>query len=595
MAARLFWQLFPSYLMATVGVLALVALQAGPALRAFHREQVNDLLEAEALIFAELVEKPLEEHSLSGDGLGEIDNVAKQLGKQTHSRLTVIEPSGKVMADSEEDPTRMDNHAGRPEIVTALTRKEVGRKTRYSTTIGQDFCYVAVPILKGEKVVGVVRASMPVTSIRKARTAFQHRIVVGAVASAFLITAVSWFLARRISRPLELMTDTAAHFAKGELHHRLPVKGCREIESLAGALGAMAAQLDERIETITQQRNRHQAILSSMAEGVLALDTSSKIITLNEACSRFLDLDPDNARGRPLYEVLRQPALLKFAEGTLAKSDIQEEDLVIRNRTDKLLNARGTTLRDAQGNKIGGLIVFQDVTQLRRLETVRQDFVANVSHELRTPITAIKGYVETLRDGALDDKQNAGRFLEIIVKQADRLNAVIEDILSLSRIEEQSQHDGVVLASGAIGEVLDSVVQMSRRRAAEKQIEVTLECEDNLRAPVNRTLLEQAVLNLINNAVNYSPPQSSVRIIGQRDGENVLISVVDHGCGIESKHLSRLFERFYRVDKARSYDLGGTGLGLAIVKHIALAHGGSVSVKSRVGVGSTFSIHIPLD
>ena len=341
MAARLFWQLFPSYLITTIGVLALVALQAGPALRSFHKDQVNDLLEAEALIFAERVGKPLEAHSLSGDGVAEIDKVAKQLGKETHSRLTVIDPSGKVLADSEEDPARMDNHAGRPEIVTALTRKEVGRETRYSTTIGQDFCYVAVPILKGKKVVGVVRASMPVTLIQKARKAFQHRIIFGAVVAAFMITGVSWFWARRISRPLEQMTDAAACFAKGELHHRLPVKGCREIETLAGALGAMAVQLDERIETITQQRNRHQAILASMAEGVLALDTSSKIITLNEACSRFLDLDPDNVRGRPIYEVLRQPAFLKFAEETLAKSDIQEEDLVIRNRTDRLLNARG--------------------------------------------------------------------------------------------------------------------------------------------------------------------------------------------------------------------------------------------------------------
>jgi len=598
MATRLFWQLFPSYLLATVGVLALVALQAGPAIRAFHMDQVDSALKAQANIFAERVGNRLQKEqggSESVDTLANIDKVAKKLGKETGSRLTIIEPSGKVLADSQEDPERMDNHASRPEIMTALTKKVVGRETRYSTTMGQDFRYVAVPILFDGRVIGIVRASMPVTTIQKARKALQQRILLGAIAAAFLITILSWYLARRISRPLELMTDGAARFAQGELDHRLPVKGCQEIESLAGALNAMATQLNERIETITQQRNRHQAILTSMTEGVMALDTSSKIIMLNEAGSKFLQLDPVKSRGRPIYEVLRQPAFLKFAEETLEKSEIQEEDLVIRNRTDRLFNARSTELRDAQGNKIGGLIVFQDVTQLRRLETVRQDFVANVSHELRTPITSIKGYVETLRDGALDDKQNAGRFLDIIVKQADRLNAVIEDILSLSRIEEQSHHHGVVLAPGAICEILESVVQLSRRNATEKEINITLDCEPALQAKINGTLLEQAVLNLVNNAINYSPPKSEIHITGSSDGENVLINVEDHGCGIETKHLSRLFERFYRVDKARSYDLGGTGLGLAIVKHIALAHGGSVSVKSRVGVGSTFSIRIPID
>lgn len=281
MATRLFWQLFPSYLLAAVGVLALVALQAVPALREFHQKQVFDSLEAEAKIFAELAEIFLPNSTSPDPDKTEIERIAKRLGKSTVTRLSVIATSGKVVADSQEMPSRMDNHAARPEVAAALTRREVGREIRYSATIGQDFCYVAVPIMRGDDVVGAVRASMPMNDVEEALSGLLRRIAVGGTVAAVLIVALSWFLARRISRPLELMTVGAERFAKGELDHRLPVKGCREIETLAAALGAMAGQLQERIDTITQQRNRHQAILSSMAEGVLALDTASKIITIN--------------------------------------------------------------------------------------------------------------------------------------------------------------------------------------------------------------------------------------------------------------------------------------------------------------------------
>jgi two-component system phosphate regulon sensor histidine kinase PhoR len=258
------------------------------------------------------------------------------------------------------------------------------------------------------------------------------------------------------------------------------------------------------------------------------------------------------------------------------------------------VSAHGTALSDSQRGKIGVLIVLHDVTRLRHLEEVRCDFVANVSHELRTPITSIKGFIETLLDGALEDKDNAGRFLQIMLRQVNRLDAIISDLLALSRIEKGAEEQMIEFAPDSIGGVLRAAVEMCEKKAADKGVNIDLACPDDLVGEINAALVEQAVINLLDNAIKYSESGSAVEISAGREGTELVIRVKDRGCGIEGRHLPRLFERFYRVDKARSRELGGTGLGLAIVKHIALAHRGSVSVESTVGVGSTFTLRLPL-
>ncbi|HNT36848.1 MAG TPA: ATP-binding protein, partial [bacterium] len=270
-----------------------------------------------------------------------------------------------------------------------------------------------------------------------------------------------------------------------------------------------------------------------------------------------------------------------------------EGEIAISGDTERTLLARGTLLQDASGRTVGAVVVFSDVTRLRRLENMRRDFVANVSHELRTPVTSIKGFVETLLDGAINDRDDAQRFLGIIARHADRLNAIIEDLLTLSRIEQEVRRAEIEREVCRLRPILASVIEVCSLRAAEKSIRTELSCEDTLECKMNAPLVEQAVINLVDNAIKYSPSEATVQIAAQQTNDACTISVEDSGCGIPQEHLPRLFERFYRVDKARSRNLGGTGLGLAIVKHIVQAHQGTVSVVSEMGKGSRFTIHIP--
>jgi two-component system phosphate regulon sensor histidine kinase PhoR len=330
-----------------------------------------------------------------------------------------------------------------------------------------------------------------------------------------------------------------------------------------------------------------------MDEGVLAVDGDGTILNLNETCAELLGTaEPARLKGRLVHEVIRKSDLLAFVDAVLASHSPREGEIRIHGREDRWLHAHGTLLRDADRQTIGALVVFHDVTRLRRLEIVRRDFVANVSHELRTPITSIKGFVETLLDDG-GDRENSERFLRIVLRQVNRLNAIIEDLLILSRIEKGTEDATIELGQGCVAEVVHAAVEMCQQRAAEKAIAISIDCAETLVARMNPHLLEQAIVNLVDNAIKYSEQGSAVRIRARGDEAGVAIAVEDEGCGIEPKHLARLFERFYRVDQARSRQLGGTGLGLAIVRHIALAHQGSVSVASTVGAGSTFTLRLP--
>ena len=396
-----------------------------------------------------------------------------------------------------------------------------------------------------------------------------------------------------MSRPLEEIKAGVDRFAAGDLSHRLRVAGSAEVTALAETMNRMAEQLDERIRTVLRQQNERDAMLSSMEEGVLAIDNEGTILSLNKACATLLGEEAAKLQGRGVYEAIRKADLLQFIETALASPSPVEGDFQIRGAQDRWVSAHGTLLHDAQRGKIGVLVVLHDNTRLRHLEEVRRDFVANVSHELRTPITSIKGFIETLVDGAFEDKENAHRFLQIMLRQVNRLDAIICDLLMLSRIERGSEEQRIELSPESIRGVLQAAIEMCEKKAVEKAVDVELICPNELTGEINAALLEQAVVNLLDNAVKCSNPEATVEVSAACEGAELVIRVKDQGCGIDAQHLPRLFERFYRVDKARSRELGGTGLGLAIVRHIALAHRGSVSVESTVGVGSTFCLRLP--
>jgi two-component system phosphate regulon sensor histidine kinase PhoR len=582
---RLVWYLFPFCLLITLLVLIGVTWYAARSWRSFFLEQTVADLETRARLVEGRIAGPL----TSGDGPW-IDKLCKDLGKLTATRLTIILPSGVVLGDSAEDPAKMDNHGDRPEFQEAV-KTGLGISTRYSFTLRHNRMYAAIPIKYRDHIVGAIRASLPMTPIDRALRAMYLKIFLGGLAIALLVAVVSLVLSRAITGPLKDLQRGAQRFAQGELSRKLPLPQTEELGSLAEALNEMAAQMENRINSLIRQGQLQQAVLSSMIEGVVALDSEQRVISLNRAGARLLGLELESVENQPIQDLVRDPQLRWFCNRSLAATETLEEEIQL-DEGQRILRAHGTSLRNPQGSSIGTLIVLHDVTHLRQLERTRRDFVANVSHELKTPITSLKGFVETLLAGAINEPENAKNFLQIIARQTERLNEIINDLLSLSRIEQDAEQGQIFLTNEGVQATLEEAIQVCEAKARAKNIQVTLTCPDRLRARINAPLLEQAVVNLVDNAIKYSDPGTSVQVEAELSDAEVIVRVRDQGRGIEPEHLPRLFERFYRVDAGRSRKLGGTGLGLAIVKHIAQAHGGKVAVESTPGKGSVFSLHL---
>jgi len=586
---RLIWQIYPPFLVIILIALVTLTWLFSRTLDDFYREEKRSGLVAQG----QLVVNQARDALMSGN-ISALESMSVALGKQSGTRLTVILPDGRVVGDSEEAPAKMDNHARRPEIREAL-RGHPGAATRYSKTLQQEMMYVALPVRSNGQIIGCVRTALPIARINKALETVLFHVINSGILIALIAALISLWVSRRISRPLVEMKRGAERFAGGELDRRLPVYKGEEMGGLAEAMNQMASQLNDRLQTVVSQRNEQEAVLASMVEGVLAVDHQEGILRINRAAATLLGTNLELAVGRSLQEVVRKPELQRFiTESLQSPTSIEADMTLLYQGEERFLQTHGTPLRGSDGQTIGALIVIHDVTRLRRLENLRRDFVANVSHELRTPITAIKGAVETLLAGANENPEDSQRFLEIANRQSDRLNSIIEDLLSLSRLERDAESDEVGRTHERLLPILESALQSCSSIAKSREVDVNLFCSEEIVANVNSALLEQAVINLVDNAIKYSESRNFVTVESWQEGEQVMIKVQDRGQGISKEHLPRLFERFYRVDAARSRALGGSGLGLAIVKHIVQAHDGEVTVHSTPGEGSVFTICLPV-
>jgi len=512
----------------------------------------------------------------------EIDQLCKETGAVSATRFTVILPDGRVIGDSRKNPQTMDCHGNRPEIISAF-KSGTGSSERFSATLNHQMMYVALRLSDQDRHLGVLRTAIPVTAIEEALQAIEIKTAVGGLVIALLAAMISLYVSRRISRPIEEMRRGAELFAEGDLTHRLPAPPSTELAGLADAMNAMALQLEDRIQTVISQRNEYGAVLASMVEGVIAVDQDETILSINQAALDMLKVRSSEAKGRTIHEVVRNRKFLEFVIDSLAGKTLEEKDVEIQGPEKCIISIRGMALRNVAMQRMGSLVVLNDVTRIRKLENIRKDFVANVSHEIKTPLTAIKGFVETLQQGMDADQADNLKFLGIIDKHVNRLNSIVEDLLSLARIEQIDQKASVVLEKRKLKSLVENAANVVQHRADVRHISFEVQIEEDPHIKVDSTLFEQALVNLLDNAVAYSPEKEKVTISAGQEKKEFVISIKDNGIGISRQHLPRLFERFYRVDKARSRKHGGTGLGLAIVKHIVQAHGGSANVESHPG------------
>lgn len=524
-----------------------------------------------------------------------IAELCSELGRTLDARITWIDPSGRVLGESEVDPARLDDHSNRPEVIQAQSGKR-GVSRRHSDTLGEEYLYVAVAIEStgtdpGQR--SVFRMSVTGRTLARPVAEMRSRLVAG----GFFVVLASLVVAGAVTWPalvfLRRLREGALRVARFDLQSPLDVPMIPEAGETAHAFNRMTDRIEERLRRMEVDRRDNETLLASMGEGVIAVDGEERVVIMNRAGGELLGLDPKASIGRTLPERIRNPDLLRLVRRALAAPGAVDGSVRIVGPEERYLAASGSSWIDPDRGEIGALLVLKDVTRLERLEGLRREFVANVSHELRTPITSIRGFAETLRDTEGLSEDETRRFYEILAREAARLHAMLEDLLVLARVEKETDDgEGIRTDDTTVRRVLDAAVQATRSRAEQKSVRVEIDCAADLRAQAHSTLLEQAVQNLVDNAIRYSEAGQCVRVAAEHRGERVVVSVTDEGAGIAKDHLPRLFERFYRVDSSRSRKDGGTGLGLAIVKHIAQAHGGYVTVESELGKGSRFEIHL---
>lgn len=580
-------QLFPAFLAITVFVLLVTIWGVGRVYRINSLEKTRDSLRIECHYIKTLISETNTFHDTET-----LQRQCEYLSRGTGRGIVVTRPNGDILVNTSRQSQPTLSVVGLPEFQMARDNPEgVGVDRRELPDQHSLVMFYMERIVSSSRTVGYVGVSSVVDRSDTHMHGIFSNILYIALLIALAAGGMSFLVAWQINRPIGQMTEMANKLSKGKLHSwSMNSTSIREFETLTQALRGMSEELHQRLLSETRQLKELEAMFGSMVDAVLVIDCNEVILRSNHAAAELFHSKRSEMSGRSILEVIRNTQLHQFIRKTLSRNTAQEEDIIIHDSEVRYLRATGTALVLDDTQVIGALIVLHDVTQLHKLERIRRDFVANVSHELKTPITAIKGFVETLMEGAVEDPETAIRFLRISLKHTNQLHAVIEDLLSLSRIEQETGNGVIALSSGRIDDVVQAAVATCMKKAVERNVRLTISGEKNIVTKMHTSLLQQALINLIDNAVKYGKSNSVVEVHVKLTEKTVMIEVHDQGPGIPSEHIPRLFERFYRVDKSRSRALGGSGLGLAIVKHIIQSHQGTVTVKSELHKGTTFTI-----
>ncbi|MCG8538683.1 MAG: cell wall metabolism sensor histidine kinase WalK [Clostridia bacterium] len=539
------------------------------------------------------------EDELSAGDFPEINfsSLAKKYASEVNVRVTFIDRQGFVIGDSkveESEIEKIENHLSRPEIQKAM-KGEIGISERLSSTVKIDYLYVAIPMKKDGGIYGVTRLAYPLNEINKINIGLIRNIVISVIIGLVIAIPLGYRYLNHITEPIKEITNIARKIANGDYNNRVNVESTDEIKILADTFNFMSHTLNTNISELQDKNTKLQSIISSMKEGLIAVDNHKKIILINSPAEKFFNIDSENVFGEQILTLINNDKLKKVLKEMLEKSTSDKVEVAVENPERKILKiyTEFIKLNEDPNRIIGTLILILDVTEMRKLEKMRTDFVANVSHELKTPLTSITGFIETLKGGAINNEKVRDRFLDIIEIETERLTRLIEDLLTLSDIES----NGINFAKKeeiSINNVIFEVSHMAEELARQKNIKYSYEVEEDLQYFCgSKDWFKQLVLNLLENAIKYTPEGGEVRCLAYQRSNNAFIKVKDTGVGIPKKDIPRLFERFYRVDKARSGKVGGTGLGLAIVKHIVIAFNGEIRVKSEEGKGSEFTVRIP--
>jgi two-component system phosphate regulon sensor histidine kinase PhoR len=596
---RTFWRLFGAYVVLVLTVIGLLGWVVVGRVEKQVLADIEQHLLAKNILVEEII------RAIPADQTDQLQARFSSLAKEVEIRITLINADGKVLVDSAEDPARMENHANRPEVIAAHA-EGIGKATRHSSTVGESMIYVARRV-EGKSPVAYVRVARPLDSIGREVAQLERIVWAFAGGSAAAVLVLAFWLARRITRPLRELTAGAERIAAGDYGHKVYAIRQDEIGTVARAFNTMSERLAEQFRQVEEDRHKLRTVLRGMVEGVIAIDAEQRVLFANERAGQLLDFQSESVVGRKLWEVVRQRSFQEVVQRGQEKAEPHHEELDWNGAFVKSLAVNVARLQGSPA--LGAVLVLQDTTELRRLERLRQDFVANVSHELKTPLSVIKASIETLLTGAMDDIENRVAFLEQIDEQASRLHMLIIDLLSLARIE--SGAEAFEFGPVAIEPVVRECVERHRSRAeAKRQVLQVAGGNGNgsasasnmisstltlpiVTAWVDEEAVSQILDNLIDNAVKYTPPEGHIAVGWHVEDSCVCLEVQDTGIGIPERDLPRIFERFYRVDKARSRELGGTGLGLSIVKHLVQAMNGTVTATSRVNQGTTFTIRLP--
>ncbi|OFH49925.1 PAS domain-containing sensor histidine kinase [Listeria monocytogenes] len=570
-------------------VMVIVGVFSGELMKSTYLNMKESQLEDDAKILLQTTN--MENLDLDKDA-ATIQKSLDPLGEDIDARITVIDSEGDVVADTKKDPEKLDNHMNRPEVTDILKKGEsVGISIRESDSLGYSMLYVAVPVKHQGKTDGVLRISISLESVDAAVAKLWGNLALIFGIALVIIAAISVFIARKITRPvreiIEVSTDLANHKYDSRIHGKIS----GELQDLSISVNTLAESLETQMFEIKQNEQRLNAIVQNLVSGVMLINVDKQVIMTNRTMYQILG--ETEITGKPFYEVIKSFALSQLIEGTFETKTIQQKEIILYFPREMILDASVSPILGENGEITGIILLLHDITQIRHLENVRSEFVTNVSHELKTPVTALKGFAETLLDGAMYDEVLLKKFLTIIKEESDRLHRLIMDILALSRIEQNPVAENVELVD--VDEVIEQSARTIFEMATEKNIRVTIpeKTSASVMIETDRDKLQQIIINLLSNAINYTPVDGKVEVKLIEQEAEVIIELTDNGIGIPAKDIDRVFERFYRVDKARSRHSGGTGLGLSIVKHLVENCGGRIEVESQEEVGSTFRVTLP--